>query len=50
MGRWVLILLAAIVGLAILGFLIDAARALAGVAIVVLLIVLAVRWFTGRKR
>lgn len=49
MGKWVLILIAAIIGLAILGFLVDAARAIAGVAVVALLIVLAVRWFMGRR-
>lgn len=49
MGKWVVILLAAMVGLAILGFLVDAARAIAGILFVGCLLVLAFRVFT-RKR
>jgi hypothetical protein len=49
MGKWVLILLAAMVGLAVLGFLVDAARAVAGLLFVGCLLVLAARLFT-RKR
>jgi len=49
MGKWVVILLAAMVGLAVLGFLVDAARFIAGVLFVGCLLVLAVRFFT-RKR
>lgn len=49
MGRWVLILLAAMIALAILGFLVDAARVFAGVLLVVCLLVLAGRWLIGRK-
>lgn len=49
MGKWVLILLAAMVGLAVLGFLVDAARAIAGVLFVGCLLVLAAKAFT-RKR
>ena len=49
MTKWVLILLAAMVGLAILGFLIDAARVIAGVLFVACLIALAVRAFVKRR-
>lgn len=49
MGRWVLILLAAMIALAILGFLVDAARVIAGVLLVVCLLVLAGSWLIGRK-
>lgn len=49
MGKWVVILLAAMVGLAVLGFLVDAARAIAGVLFVGCLLVLAARFFV-RKR
>ncbi|WP_293345263.1 hypothetical protein [Phenylobacterium sp.] len=44
-----MILLAAMVGLAVLGFLVDAARAIAGVLFVGCLLVLAARFFV-RKR
>lgn len=49
MGKWIVILLAAMVGLAVLGFLVDAARFVAGVLFVGCLLVLAVRVFTGRR-
>ena len=49
MGKWVLILLAAMVGLAIVGFLIDALRFFAGAAFVVCLLILIGRMVTGRK-
>jgi hypothetical protein len=50
MGKWIAILLAAMVGLAILGFLVDAARAIAGILFVGCLLVLAARLFTrGRS-
>lgn len=50
MGKWIAILLAAMVGLAVLGFLVDAARVIAGILFVGCLIVLAVRVFTrGRS-
>jgi hypothetical protein len=50
MGKWIAILLAAIVGLAVVGFLVDAARAIAGFLLVVCVIVLAVQVFLKRKR
>ena len=49
MGKWVLILLAAMVGLAVLGFLVDAARAIAGVLFVGCLLVLAAKAFTRKS-
>lgn len=49
MGKWVLILLAAMVGLAVLGFLVDAARAIAGVLFVGCLLVLAAKALTGKR-
>lgn len=49
MGKWVVILLAAMIGLAVLGFLVDAARAIAGVLFIGCLLVLAARMFI-RKR
>lgn len=49
MTKWVLILLAAMIGLAILGFLVDAARVIAMILFVGCLIFLAVKAFTGRK-
>lgn len=49
MGRWVLILLAAMIGLAVLGFLVDAARAIVGVILVGCVLVLAARWLWGRR-
>jgi len=50
MGKWVVILLAAMVGLAVLGFLVDAARFIAGVLFVGCLLALAVRYLTrGRS-
>ncbi len=49
MGKWIAILLAAMIGLAILGFLVDAARVIAGVLFVGCLIVLAFRFFTRAK-
>jgi hypothetical protein len=50
MGKWIAILLAAMVGLAVLGFVVDAARAIAGVLFVGCLLVLAAKLFTrGRS-
>jgi hypothetical protein len=50
MGKWVVILLAAMVGLAVLGFLVDAARFIAGGLFIGCLLVLAARFFTrGRS-
>lgn len=49
MGKWIVILLAAMVGLAVLGFLVDAARFIAGALFVGCLLVLAFRLLTGRK-
>ncbi len=49
MGKWVLILLAAMIGLAVLGFLVDAARAIAGVLFVGCLLVLAAKALTGKR-
>ncbi|MFZ5685332.1 MAG: hypothetical protein ACOY9C_11895 [Pseudomonadota bacterium] len=50
MGKWVAILLAAIVALAIVGFLVDAARAIAGFLLVLCLIGLAAQFFWNRAR
>jgi hypothetical protein len=49
MGKWVVILLAAMIGFAILGFLVDAARVIAGALFVGCLVVLAWRAVTSRK-
>lgn len=49
MAKWALLLLAAMVGLAILGFLVDAARAIAAVLFVACLIVLGIRAFSRRR-
>jgi hypothetical protein len=49
MGKWIGLLIVAIVGLAVLGFLVDAARAIAGVLLVVCLIVLGVRVIAKRN-
>ena len=49
MGKWVIILLAAMIGLAVLGFLIDAARVVAGILFVGCLVVLAARMFIGKR-
>lgn len=49
MGKWVVILLAVMLGLAVLGFLIDAARFLVGVAIVGALVVLGFQLITGKR-
>lgn len=50
MGKWIAILLALMVGLAVLGFLVDAARVIAGGLFVGCLLVLAARFFTrGRS-
>jgi len=49
MGKWIAILLAAMVGLAVLGFLVDAARFIAGVLFAGCVLVLIVRVLTGRK-
>lgn len=50
MSKWIAILLAAFVALAILGFLVDAARWLAGAALVVLLVVIVAQFLLKRAR
>lgn len=50
MGKWIGILIAAVVALAVIGFLVDAARAIAGVLLVICLIALAVQVFWKRTR
>jgi hypothetical protein len=50
MGKWIGILLAVMVAAAVLGFLIDAVRVIAGFLFVVCLIVLAFQLFTKRSR
>jgi hypothetical protein len=49
MGKWVLLLLAAMIALAIVGFLVDAARAVVGVGLFVCLVVLAGQWLMKKK-
>lgn len=49
MGKWVVILLAAMVGLAVLGFVVDAARAVVGVLFFLCLIVLGARLLMRRQ-
>jgi L-asparagine transporter-like permease len=49
MGKWTGYLLVALFALGVVGLLVDAARAIAGVLLVVCLAVLAVRWFARRK-
>lgn len=49
MGKWVVILLAAMIGLAVLGFLVDAARVIAGLLFAGCLVVLAARLFTRNR-
>jgi hypothetical protein len=49
MGKWVGILIVAMIALAVIGFLVDTLRFFAGAAVVVILVVLAFRFFTGRK-
>ncbi|HVI31995.1 hypothetical protein [Phenylobacterium sp.] len=49
MGKWIAILLAVIVACAVLGFVVDAIRALAWAAVVVLGIVLAFQVLTRKK-
>jgi hypothetical protein len=49
MGKWVAILLAAMVGLAVLGFLVDAARAIVGILFFGCLLILAARLLAGRR-
>ena len=49
MGKWIGILIAAIVGLAVLGFLVDAVRVIAWFLLVVCLIVLGVRMIARRN-
>ncbi|MDD3838492.1 MAG: hypothetical protein WCY15_16560 [Phenylobacterium sp.] len=48
MGRWVLILLAVMVVAAIVGFVVDAVRVLAGIAFVVALALLVGQWLMRR--
>lgn len=50
MGKWAAILLAAIVALAVVGFLVDAARAIAGFLLVLCLIGLAAQFLWTRSR
>jgi hypothetical protein len=48
MGKWVLILLAVMVAAAIVGFVVDAVRVIAGVLFVAALIALVAQWFLKR--
>jgi hypothetical protein len=48
MGRWVLILLAVMVAAAVIGFVVDAVRVLAGIAFVIALAILVGRWLMQR--
>lgn len=50
MGRWVLILLAVMVAAAIIGFVVDAVRVLAGLAFVVALALLVGQWLLKKTR
>lgn len=50
MGKWIAILLAAIVGLAIVSFMVDAVRAIAGFLLFVCVIILAVQLFLKSRR
>jgi uncharacterized membrane protein YtjA (UPF0391 family) len=49
MGKWIGILLAIMVAAAVVGFLVDAVRVIAGFLFVVCLVVLVVRMFTKRS-
>ena len=49
MGKWAGFLILAIVVLAVVGFLVDAVRVLAWIALIVCAAVLAGRWLMGRK-
>lgn len=49
MGKWVVILLAAMVGLAVVGFLVDALKFFAGAGFVVCALILIWRMVTGRR-
>jgi hypothetical protein len=49
LGKWVVVLLVAMVGLAVVGFLVDALRFFAGAAFVVCLLILIGRMVTGRR-
>lgn len=49
MGKWVAILLAVMIGLAAVGFVVDAARWLVGAALLVCVLALAARWALGRR-
>ena len=49
MGKWVMILLAAMVALAVVGFVVDAARAIVGVLLVGCALALAARWLLGKR-
>jgi hypothetical protein len=48
-GKWAAILLVAMIGLAIVGFLVDALRFFAGAAFVVCLLILVGRMATRRR-
>lgn len=50
MGRWVLILLAVMIAAAVIGFVVDAVRVLAGIAFVVALALLVGQWLLKRMR
>jgi hypothetical protein len=50
MGKWIVILLAVFVTLAIVGFIVDAARFLIGVALLGAIAVAAFHFFRGRSR
>lgn len=49
MGKWIVLLIAAFVALAIVGFLVEAARALVGIAIVILAVVVAVQYLRRKS-
>lgn len=49
MGKWIVILLAVMAGLAVLGFLVEAARIIAGALFVGCLLVLAGRFLVRRR-
>lgn len=48
-GRWAVILIVVMIACAVLGFLVDAVRWLAGAAFVVCLVVLLAKMVTGRR-
>lgn len=50
MGRWALILLAVMVAAAILGFVIDAVRVIAGFLFIVALVLFVGQWLLNKTR